>query len=294
MSLNGVDLRVRVRNVARRGHRRGPVSGLVRSCHLPPTIVVIAIAGALAAAVGRGWGVVSVVAAVGSGQLAVGWSNDFIDRFRDRAAGRCDKPIVTGEVSGRAVRNAAVVATMACVPLSFLSGWRAGGLHLVAVAIAFAYNVKLKCTVASPIPYAVAFGMVPAFVTLGMAGHPWPPLWAVGAAASLGCGAHFINTLNDIEEDRRLGVNGLPQRIGATRSLAVGASLMIVAVALETFAPSGGTTPVAGVLFGVAMVLVIAVIVAGQRRATRIAWPLTLCVALIATSLLIASGASLR
>ena len=68
-----------------------------------------------------------VALAVLAGQLSVGWSNDYLDRERDRAAGRTDKPVAAGELSPTLVRDGARWSRSAlCVPLSLLSGWRAG------------------------------------------------------------------------------------------------------------------------------------------------------------------------
>lgn len=266
---------------------------LLRASHLPPTIAVTAIATSLAVAAGRGSGAIAVASAVGAGQLTVGWSNDYIDRDRDRVAGRDDKPIVAEQVRERTVGIAAIVAGGACAPLSLLSGWRAGVLHLVAVLAAVAYNMGLKARIVSPIPYVVAFGILPAFVTLGLPGHPLPPLWAVGAAAALGCGAHFINTLGDTSGDLASGVLGMPQRLGPARSLGIGASLLAIAVTVLTFAPPGGPRAPALVLFVVAIALVVGVVLTARSASTRIAWPLTIATAVVAVVLLIANGDSL-
>ena len=267
--------------------------GLLRASHAPPAIAVTAIATALAVSVGRGVGVAAVTSAVAAGQLAVGWSNDYIDRDRDRLTSRVGKPIVAGQVPASTVRRAAIVALVACMPLSLLSGWRAGLLHVAAVAAALTYNAWLKSTLASPVPYAVAFAILPGFVTLGLPGHPLPPSWAVVAAAMLGCGAHFINTLGDLDDDIRMGVLGLPQRLGRSTSLAVGASLLAAAVAVLVFGPRGRPGAAVIVLFAVAMLLVLGVVVSARSKYVRIAWPLTLSTALIAVALLIANGKSL-
>jgi len=141
------------------------IVGLVRACHFQPTLAVTAVTTGLAALAGRSaWGCVAVAAAVLAGQLSTGWSNDWFDAPRDRAAGRTDKPIVAGDVSVGTVRAAACTALVAAVPLSLLSGWRAAGAHLVAIASAWAYNLGLKATVVSPVPYALSFGLLPAFV----------------------------------------------------------------------------------------------------------------------------------
>ena len=84
--------------------------------------------------------------------------------------------------------KSAVGALALCVPLSLLSGLTAGTVHLAAVGAALAYNVRLKSTIASFVPYAVAFGALPAFITLGLDGSPGPPAWAVEAGALMGVG----------------------------------------------------------------------------------------------------------
>src|SRR4051794_5876059 len=98
------------------------VRGLLRACHFQPTLAVTAITGILALVAGRGLGVIAVVAAVLCGQLSVGWSNDWLDRDRDRRAGRTDKPVAVGTVAVTTVRRAATTALVLTVPLSLLSG----------------------------------------------------------------------------------------------------------------------------------------------------------------------------
>lgn len=256
--------------------RRLPVPPLVRACHLPPTLAVTAFTTAIAFGSGRRWGAVSTGAATLAGQLTVGWSNDYLDRDRDRAVGRTDKPIATGEVGAEVVRGAAIVAGMACVPLSLLAGWRAASVHGVAVAAALAYNLRVKSTVASVVPYVVAFGALPAFVTLGGPSRRWPAPSAMAAAALMGAGAHFINTLPDLETDARTGVRGLPHRLGRTRSLAAGVALLGSATMVVTFA--GGTplrrvSRVLATAAGASIAGVASAAVAGRQRA---AWTLAL------------------
>ncbi len=263
---------------------------LLRASHLQPAVAVTAMTTALAVSAGRGAGAVWVAAALLSGQLYVGWSNDWLDRDRDTAAGRTDKPIAAGEVTAAAVGRAALVTLALCVPLSFANGLLAGAVHLGAVASAGAYNAVLKRTVASPLPFALSFGSLPYFVTYGLPGHPAPPWWAPVAAALLGVGAHFVNTLPDQVDDVRLGVIGLPQRIGRTPSLVTGAVALVAAGALLATAPPG-RSPVALVVAQVAAVAgVVATAATGRERA---AWTLTLTAALLAVALLLAQGSRL-
>src|SRR5215470_12538349 len=108
---------------------------LFRACHPEPTLAVTITAIALAGASGRdSRGLLAVGLAILTGQLSVGWFNDYLDAERDRAVNRQDKPIATGVVSRDAVRTATAVAAILCVPFSLASGLAAGTTHLVAVA----------------------------------------------------------------------------------------------------------------------------------------------------------------
>lgn len=266
---------------------------LVRSCHLPPTLAVTAITTGLALSAGRGASSVWVALAVLSGQLTVGWSNDYLDRDRDRRAGRRDKPIAAGEISAELVLRAAVIASIVSIPLSFASGAAAGAIHLSAVAVGLAYDVGLKSTLASAVPYAYAFGALPAFVTLGLPGSPAPPAWAVTAGALMGVGAHFVNTLPDRAADEMTGVRGLPQRLSATVGLVIGVALLIAAASIVTLAPPG-TPSATGLCFLVAALASAAAVVGAVLVGLqRLAWSLTLAVAALTVSGFLLSGSTL-
>ncbi|HLL36408.1 MAG TPA: UbiA family prenyltransferase [Streptomyces sp.] len=214
---------------------------LLRSCHLEPALAVTVFVTALAVAAGRGVaGSAAVAAAVLTGQLSVGWCNDAADAQRDTACGRRDKPVATGELPPRAAAVAAGTALALCVPLSLLSGAAAAAAHLGGVAAGWAYNLRLKHTVVSPLPYATAFGALPAFVTLGLPSPSWPAWWAVTAGALLGVGAHLANVLPDIENDLATGVRGLPQRLGPTACRWLAPLVMLAAMAVVVVGPPRG------------------------------------------------------
>ncbi|GAA3592679.1 UbiA family prenyltransferase [Kineosporia mesophila] len=197
-------------------------------------VTVFATAYALAVQNGlsvEGWGRAgSVGAAILAGQLCVGWSNDAFDASRDQVAQRADKPISAGLIDARVVAASAGCAAAAAVLLSWRLGDDAGLYHLIAVLSAVGYNAGLKSTPISPLPYLVSFGLLPAIASLAVLGG-WPPASTIGAAALLGAGAHFANTVGDTEADALTGVRGLPQRIGPTRSLSVMAVLIALAAA---------------------------------------------------------------
>jgi 4-hydroxybenzoate polyprenyltransferase len=235
---------------------------LVRACHPEACAAVTAVAVLLGVAVGRSaGGLVLVGAAVLTGQLCIGWLNDFLDAERDAAAGRVDKPVAAGDAGRRLVGIAAAVAGVACVPLSLAVGPLPGALHLIAVGSALAYDIGVKATVASVVPYLVSFGLLPVFVVLGHASVAW---WLPTAGALLGAGAHFANVLPDLADDAATGVRGLPHRIGATGSRAVTVAVLLAAAVVLAVGPSGQLT-VRLALTGVS-VLVLAV---GRRSLFR-------------------------
>lgn len=200
-----------------------------------------------------------------SGQLSIGWLNDYVDRDLDRAAVRPDKPISADALSARAVRTAAVVAAGACVVLSLLLGPLPGLVHLVAVASAYSYDLWLKPTPLSWAPFALSFGLLPAVVTTALPGRPWPDAWVMLAGGALGVAAHFANTVKDVEADAATGVRGLPQRLGPRRALTSAAALVAVAGLALVLATRAALGPVVCAL--VALVAAVVAARGGRRTA---------------------------
>ena len=267
---------------------------LVRACHPEPTLAVTAGLTALAATTGRdATGIVLVALAILSGQLSIGWGNDWFDADRDIRAARPDKPIAAGQISAGAVGVAALIAVVATVPLSLLSGWLAGSMNLLGVACGWAYNTWLKSTAFSVLPYAVAFGTAPAFVVLGLPGTPAPPAWLLATGALLGSGAHFANVIPDLDDDAATGIRGLPHRLGAAGSALAAALLLGLASAVLAFGPPG-PPGVAGVAtLAVVVVVLGAGLTLGRRPGSRAPFRAVLVVALIDVTLLLFSGTTL-
>jgi 4-hydroxybenzoate polyprenyltransferase len=193
---------------------------------------------ATATGVASGLGAKSVLLAVAVllGQASVGWSNDWIDAPVDIAAGRTDKPIPVGLVTRRVVGLGAVLALTGCVPASLALGWRAGVAHLGAVASAWSYNLALKRTVLSPLPFFVSFGLVPVVVGAAVGGVR-PPVALDVASGLLGVAAHVTNAVEDIDIDATTGIRGLPQRLGLRAGTALSTATTFAAVGLFLTAP---------------------------------------------------------
>jgi 4-hydroxybenzoate polyprenyltransferase len=216
------------------------VPGLVRACHPGPTVAVTTLTALLAVAADAPVAVGALVtSAVLTGQLTIGWSNDLLDAERDRAAGRRDKPVAGGGVPVRVVQGAAGVALLLTVVLSLLCGWSAALAHLVlVVGSGWAYNLGLKGTAWSWLPYAVAFGALPAVVWLAV-GVGLPPGWMMLVGALLGVGAHLLNVLPDLADDERTGVRGLPHRLGERRTRLLAPLLLLTGSVVVVLAPAG-------------------------------------------------------
>jgi len=264
------------------------LSWLVRACHPEPTAAVTLLAATLVGA--SGGNPVIAGAAVLSGQLSVGWSNDWVDADRDRAVGRKEKPVVQG-LPVQTLRRAALVALVACVPLSLLMGRYAGAAHLIAVASAWLYNARLKSTVLSFLPYALSFGLLPAVVTLTQPGHPSPPWWATAAGVLLGVGAHGANVLPDMEADRRTGVRGLPQRLGRRATSVLSGMALLAATVLLATGP--GSSALGWSAVGLATAVFGAGLVLGRRAGSRAPFLSVLVVAGVDVALLLLRGGSL-
>jgi 4-hydroxybenzoate polyprenyltransferase len=267
---------------------------LVRACHPGPCAAVTVTATVLSAAAGRSpAGCVLVAATVLTGQLSVGWCNDTVDRERDRTAGRRDKPVALGLVSARTTGTAAGLALAACVPLSLANGVWAGLVHLVAVACAWAYDLGVKRTVASWVPYAVSFGLLPAFVTLGLPGHPLPPAWATTASALLGVGAHLANVLPDLDDDLATGVHGLPQQLGRRRSRVLATAVLVAASGVLAVGPPGPPGPAGWLGLAAAAAVAVAGVAGPGRDRSRAPFLAAVAVAGIGVALLVLRGSAL-
>lgn len=240
---------------------------LLRAAHGGPTVAVATLVALLAWGAGTGLARgVLLTAAVLTGQLTIGWVNDLLDVGRDAAVGRSDKPLANGELPIGTVRTALAMAAVATTVLSFSVGWRSGLVHLaLVVGSGQAYNLGLKATAGSWLPYAVAFGSLPAVVTLALVDPLWPPLWLMVAAGALGVAAHFLNVLPDLADDAVTGVRGLPHRLGERRSRYAATVLLVVASVAALLARDGGTPAWTWIVLGAILMLAAASLVGRGR-----------------------------
>ena len=213
------------------------IIGLLRASHFGPNLLVTFIS--LFFALLYWWEGPAIVIAIGvfCGQLVVGWSNDVIDYKDDLLHNRQKKPLVSGQISLRLLQNSLRVMTPLAIVINLFGplGFVGGGLSVLAIGLAVAYNFYFKFTIFSWLPYAIAFGALPSCMALSKGQAPELWMWLGGAL--LGTAAHFLNVVKDMDEDRVSGIKGLPQRLGTKASVVTAIALIALAavVILLTF-----------------------------------------------------------
>jgi 4-hydroxybenzoate polyprenyltransferase len=227
-------------------------------------------------------------------QAAIGALNDVVDAPRD-AGRKPGKPIPAGLVTKSQGLVVAASAALAGVLLSVPSGATAVALALAILAIGAVYDLRLKGTALSWLPFAVGIPLLPVFAWLG-SGSALPAafLALVPAAALAGAALAIGNALVDVERDRSAGVTSIAAHLGPRRAwrTMVSLYLAVMAIAVAT-ALASAPVPMAAT----ATALPSAVVLAGAALAASGAparrergWQLqAVGVALLAAGWLIAS-----
>ena len=205
----------------------------LRAAHFGPTVIVTITTFLLAILQYSIIDALRVALAIFAGQLVVGWSNDFIDAPLDIAAQRTKKPIVSKELKPEQLKKSIVFALIAALLFSLFSPLGITGtlVHFLGILSATFYNLKLKPTILSPLPYIVSFGALPWAVYLPAGNQP--PLWLFIDFMIIAVAFHFFNVLKDFQWDINQGILGLPQRLGKNASLFI--SILLVISALLVF-----------------------------------------------------------
>lgn len=225
-----------------------PCMRLLRTSHLGPSVVVALVGFLLAKSIWTVGPSLVIAAAVFSGQLCIGWTNDLIDLESDRTQSRKNKPLAVGSISVVTVRTATIVVGALCIPLSLFGpmGLRGGSVHLLGVASGLSYDFYFKRTRLSPLPFIIAFAALPSAIVLSK--NHTVPYWLISAGGLFGVAAHFANVVKDMDRDREAGLRGLPQILGTRASLLIaGTSLLIISVLLANYTHVWIPVPVSAV-----------------------------------------------
>ena len=213
------------------------VLALLRASHFGPTVLVTTIAFFTAKFEFSTFDSIQIALAIFAGQLVVGWSNDVIDFPLDTAANRVKKPLVSGAISVGLLQKLIPIALLSAAAISFIGPLGLSGtlVHLLGLLSATLYNLKLKSTIFSPLPYIISFGALPWAIFL--AADSTPPLWLYLALPLFTTAFHFLNVVKDLQWDVEQGVLGLPQRIGKTGSVITAFILALAGFFVVLFLP---------------------------------------------------------
>lgn len=205
-------------------------------------------------------------------QAGIGATNDLVDAPRD-AGHKPGKPIPAGLVSATTARLVAVVLFGVGIALAGLSGGPpAVALALVGVAIGLAYDLRLKGTAWSWLPFAVGIPVLPVFGWLGASGQlPTAFLVLIPAAVAAGAALAIANALVDVERDRAAGSGSIAIALGPRTAWLIQVGLLVVvgAAAVASVGPLGGSVGSAAAVAAAAVVPIGAGLAARGGGTTR-------------------------
>jgi len=163
--------------------------------------------------------VVHLMLAMLAVQACIGIVNDLTDRELD-AASKPSKPLVRGALSVEAARLASGAAFVMAVILGTGFGIGAWLLAMTGLGCGLAYDLRLKRTVASGVPFIVGLPLLPIWVWVSL-GRFQPRLLAlIPLGALIGLALHLANSLTDLDADERAGMRGLASLLGRNGALA--------------------------------------------------------------------------
>lgn len=197
--------------------------GVLRATHLFPNVMVGLATLVFGFVATRGQpdaiSLLRVWLVVMSGHAAIGLLNDYLDRERDAIA-QPDKPIPSGLVPARLVRNLIVGLLVLQTGLALTLPPGAIMLAGVATVSGLLYDLRLKDSYLSWVPYFLSFTSYLLFVWTALDRFNPLLLWLYPPALLLTIGINLANALPDIESDReKHDSHGLAHRLGSQRAL---------------------------------------------------------------------------
>ena len=178
---------------------------------------------------------VALLVAMLASQLAIGWSNDYLDREVD-ALHQPWKPIVRGDIDAAKMPFAIFCALVVSLAAGVTLGWLPLLLLVVGTSAGLVYNLWLKASRFSALPYLVALGVLPPFVWTALDVYEDDFLGLYLVATPLALAAHLANVLPDVESDRDQGRQTLAVALGVARSLLVLAVCLLAPLPLLAIA----------------------------------------------------------
>ena len=194
----------------------------------------------------RFWWIAAITLLV---QLSISALNEWADADLDRRAGR-RRPIPLGLVSPMTALIVAVVAAVGAFLLCVLSQLGTIALLLVGVGTAcgWAYDLWLKGTPLSFVPFAIAFPLLPVWIGV-LAGRPLSSLAILFLGGSpLAAAIHLADAIPDRDRDQAAGLKTLAVWLGRPWAEMAAAGLLLIGTLVSiVLIIQRGTVPIAGV-----------------------------------------------
>ena len=211
------------------------VVGLVRLVHPFPSALDAAVTLALALLAGATSGRAALLGlAMLAIQFSIGASNDVLDAPADALAGRA-KPVVDGRISPRVALGVAAFTGPAGLVLAALAGPAAALVASTGFGIGLAYDLRLKASPWSWLPYATGIPLVPVFAWVGATGNlPVPILVLAGLGVLGGTALAIANSLADANRDAASGTVTVATALGQERAIRLGALLTVLVGGIAT------------------------------------------------------------
>jgi 4-hydroxybenzoate polyprenyltransferase len=195
-------------------------------------------------------------------QFSISALNEWADRDLDRRSGR-RRPIPLGLLSPGLALSVAVVGAVGALAFSALSHLGPVALLLVGVGIAcgWAYDLWLKPTPLSFLPFAIAFPLMPFWIGV-LSGRPASSLGILFLGGSpLASAIHLADAMPDRDRDRAAGLGTLAVALGRPGAEMAAVGLLLIGTMVSiVLLVRHGSPPIAGLsLIAAASYLVVGV-----------------------------------
>ncbi len=211
----------------------------------------------------------ALLVGVGLVNAGIGALNDYCDRDLD-ARSKPSKPLVQGLVQPWQALVVGIAALATGLAATRWLPWPARVSAVVYATTGVAYDLGLKSTRWSWVPFVVAFPLLPIWSWTAVRGWDRRLRWVYPVGAPLVLGIHLANTLPDLTADRRSGVQGLAHRLGPRWSRLVCWGGYLVAQVLVLARTPGATAPATAARAGaVSSAALLASAILIDRRGSR-------------------------
>ncbi|MEZ4522675.1 MAG: UbiA family prenyltransferase [Thermomicrobiales bacterium] len=187
-----------------------------------------------------------MIAAMLGGQIAIGAHNEWRDRQHD-ARHQPEKPIPAGLVNPRHVRPIVAGGLALGAVAGIALGFWPFALLAIGTGSGFVYNIWLKRTPLSGIPYLMSLPLLPIWATLVMDSFEPRLIWLYPLGGAYVVAVHLAQSLSDITGDRASGTRGLAVVLGRRRTQQ---AIWIIAIGTALAMPAGaflvGDRPIYG------------------------------------------------